>query len=186
MASFQQYFEYRFNILPTTTVYRFAELEINQFLHHVHPFVNSYRQQVITTLLVEVLFPTKAEQYEAEQNEFYQSIESRYYKPTKQELITYFLFHHQSYRKITALTGISPNTISKNKFQSAPIIHPVYKNWTPEMLHRWRAFRQTLNLWNEVLVHSIVNEQDPDTYEDTDFYEGLTRNPFDFHKNNQK
>jgi hypothetical protein len=170
MPTFQKYFEHHFDALPTTTVYRFAELEIAQAQGNLFAHMNP------VPMLINILGPENPRILE-------EAMRSPHFRQTsKPEIILYMMYHHIPYKKIREVTGLSPNTISKYKYQGPDIYYPVFQEWTPEMLHRWRAFRQTQNLWLEKLIHDTSNEANPDYYESDPFYVP-TRNPFGFSNN---
>jgi hypothetical protein len=158
--AFQQS-EYRFSDLPDTTLYTFAEMEINQALNALSAIHQSYPKAL--SLIENILFSPEENRQFTEVWDH--TTKSTYFRrPLKTQLINYFLYHQQSYKVIQKLTKTAPNTIAKYKFQTAPVYYPIFKHWDNDMLYRWNKIKPYLNIWNEDLVHSEVNETEPGRY----------------------
>jgi hypothetical protein len=158
--AFQQA-EYRFSDLPQTTLYTFAEMEINQALNALSALHQSY--QKATKQMEDILF-THEEKWQYGQAWEHTTNSAYFKRPPKAQLINYFLYHQQSYKTIQKLTKSAPNTIVKYKYQTAPVYYPIFKHWDDEMLNRWNKIKPYLNIWNEDLVHSAINETEPEHY----------------------
>jgi hypothetical protein len=153
--------EYRFNDLPQNTLYTFAEMEINEALTILSQLHNSY--QKATQQIEDILF-THEEKWQYAKAWDHTTNSAYFRRPQKERLINYFLYHQQSYKIIQKLTKASPNTISKFKFQQAPSYYPIFKHWDDDMLNRWNKIKPYLNIWKEDLVHSAINETEPEHY----------------------
>lgn len=153
--AFEQQAEFDYDALPLPTKYRFAEMEIERALHVTTHGLYQFdpdRNQKGFTFVFNLLFPL----LERNKNEeaFQEVIRTHTFKrPHKAELINYFLYHNLSYGQIRTLCGVSPNTISKYRFQLRPHYIPVFDAWTPDMLARWESIKHALNLWDEELAH---------------------------------
>jgi hypothetical protein len=153
---FEMHSEYDPATLPIETLYRFAEIEINQGIKTMNLVYRNFPDsfQLAKKFIFEQLFYYSERTTEI-QSEWEEAISSRFFKiPPKYELINYFLYNGQSYNKIRKLISASPNTISKYRFQAPPFYIPNYKYWNPEMLQRWNHIKHHLNLWSEELVQT--------------------------------
>ena len=152
--AFEKAFENNYNDLEEQTKYRFAEIEMKKALTALVALYKpryTPRMSALSTLY-DYLTPTplKVPEYEAE---FMEAFSSSYFnQPRKDEVIHYLIAKGHSYTKIRNLTSAAFNTISKLKHDN-PIYYPVFKHWTPEMLHAWNDLKQHFNLFNEDLAH---------------------------------
>jgi hypothetical protein len=138
--------------LTQDTRYRFAELELNQAINNLKPFFVSSTNPRVTAAkqIIEAVAPHLDEQ---STSAFFDILVSySFVNPTKQELIHYFRYNGASYKKITELTSISPNTISAYRYD-VPYFIPIFQQWEPAMFSRWQNLKPHLNLWNERLIH---------------------------------
>jgi hypothetical protein len=153
MAQFEPSVDLELTDLPLNTLYRFAEIEMSfafqttfsLFKDHAYPVMKA------TTLLQSMLGNFMNEE---EASNFHELINAHMFRqPHKLELIYYFRFNKVAYNKITAITGISPNTISKNKFYDYRERFPIFRFWTPERLETWNQKKGCLNIFDEPLHH---------------------------------
>lgn len=153
---FEQLSEYDYSNLPEETIYRFAEIEINQAIKVMNQVYRNFPDShaLANKFVYEQLFYYSERTSETQSN-WAEALADRFFKmPPKFELINYFLYHHLSYTQIRKLMTASPNTISKCRFQPAPFYTAIYRHWNPEMLVRWNNIKDHLNLWHESLAHS--------------------------------
>lgn len=144
--AFKKTFVNTYHEMDQETKYRFAEMEINRALKLLTPIYGSVRalNQIIAFVNVPV-------QKEFDFREATQTHTFRF--PIKKDEIHYLITYGQSYTKIRDITGASFNTIADLRF-GFPRLYPIFKDWTPEMLHHWEVVKTTLNLFNERLIHS--------------------------------
>lgn len=155
---FEQQAEYDYSNLPEETIYRFAEIEINQAINTLNKIYRNFPDSftLANKFIYEQLF-YYSERTSETQNQWAEATADRFFRlPPKFELINYFLYHNLSYTRIRKLMVVSPNTISKCRFQPAPFYLPIYQYWNPEMLVRWNNIKNHLNLWNEELAQSNI------------------------------
>lgn len=157
MGKFEQLAEFNYYELPLETKYRFAEIEINQFKKLLLSTIYQYelnKQEKAFQMIYQSLFlyserTTEKEDQLAEAMNTY-----NFREPLPFEKIPYFLYHHQTYGTIRKITGASPNTIAKYRFQPLPFFTPSFKGWNEESLVRWNSVKQAYNLWNQDLAHT--------------------------------
>jgi hypothetical protein len=154
---FEQYAEYDPSLLPLSTRFRFAEIEINKAISQLtklftHDESTTALQKARNTIM-DILF-TPMEKYTHEARFLDVTLTMYFRNPISYENINYMLYHHQSYKTIQKLIKVSPNTIAGHRFQPIPNYPPIFDDWTENMLRRWNHAKQALNIWNESLVHS--------------------------------
>lgn len=129
--------------LPIEVQYRFAEIEMNQYLQ----FPKSDFLILFITKFVVTDFSKES------LDDFYDTVKSySFRRPTKKEMIAYLKYHNQSYKSIQDNFGISSATVAKYRF-IIPENYPIYKHWNPQMLDNWNQYKQMFNLFNEKLLH---------------------------------
>lgn len=153
MASYEPYVELNLEDLDQNTKYRFAEIELS---YAFNTAVRLFRRDSNNFLKAEVFVQRMVDPNMSfeESGEFHDLINSPLFrKPGKIETIFYFRFNGVAYNKITKITGISPNTISKNKFYDYRERFPIWPRWTPERLSYWNMQKGMLNIYNQPLHH---------------------------------
>jgi hypothetical protein len=139
--------------LPLETQYRFAEIEVRFAMEQVKRFyreASDNRQSALHLILMSI-HPTATERDQTVWEELTRV--HLFAHPLKDELVHYFRFHKVPYAKITQMTGVSPNTISKRRYDY-PNYYPVFRYWTEPMLKRWNTLKQAINVFNQDLYHS--------------------------------
>jgi hypothetical protein len=144
-----------YNDLDIDTRYTFAEFEIKKaipLLHQATQIRNVTQTAENLVQLLKVGDPT-CDMHQVQ--EFAQSYtHHRFGELSKMQQGEYFRFQNVPYRVIREITGLSPNTIAKVRFDSFPYYIPFYRYWTPEMLDRWNTLAKTINIFGEPLAHS--------------------------------
>jgi hypothetical protein len=157
MSRYEQQADFNYDELPIFTKYRFAEIEINQFIkinmQKIYQFEPD-RSQKVFQQLYSLLF-LYSERYSEIESSLREALVSHQFQhPQRHELIPYFLYHGQSYKTIRELMGASPNTIAKYRFQQLPLFYPLFDHWTEPTLARWEAIKDGYNLWFQPLAHT--------------------------------
>lgn len=156
MLPYADYFQ--FNRLDQRTVYRFAEIELNNAYGQLQQMFQFYENPTSRTedFIAKMFFGHyHTEEEAASLLTAFNSVHFR--RPLKDEMIFYFLYHHQSYRQVQKMAKASPNTILAFRNKSTPIFHPVIDFWTPATLERWNRIKNSFNLFNETLVQHPAN-----------------------------
>ena len=156
MAKFEQLAEFNYHELPLETKYRFAEIELNQFRKLLIQTIyqNEIEKQAKAMQTIFQTLFSYSERSTQTEDQLYEAFSSYQFRESPPfEKIPYFLYHHQTYNMIRKLTGASPNTIAKYRFQPLPFFTPVFKGWSADALARWNAVKHAYNLWNEDLAH---------------------------------
>lgn len=153
--AFEKGFHNPYSELHEQTKYRFAEIELKRALTAITALYKPRYTPKMSALstIYDYLVPNnlKTPEYETE---FTEAFNSPYFnQPNKNEVIHYLIARGHSYNKIRSLTSAAFNTISKMKYDQ-PIYYPVFKQWTPDMLHKWNELKTHFNLFNEDLAHT--------------------------------
>jgi hypothetical protein len=137
--------------LTKETIYRFAEIELAKAIQQLSRlFLDIDAKERAIQLIFSYLKPDAT--YDEKQEFFNACIKYNFFNPERKELIYYFRFNNVSYGKINKLTGISPNTISKYKYDH-PSLVPSWDGWDVFMLSRWDLIKDLFNIWEENVLH---------------------------------
>lgn len=151
---YEQYAEFIYHELPTTTKYRFAEVEMSEALKSLRALFkyDTSRTNKAEIMLYNMLVPNMRK-YEINEPRFLEAMNNPFFrKPRPDEMINYLLYRQQAYRKIREITSSSFNTISKYRFKQLPFYLPLFPDWDETLLDTWNDIKTQLNLFNETLI----------------------------------